>query len=359
VSGSFLEARARATLACQLLSAHLELTYRCNARCAHCYQSIRSAEGELDVSAWISAVEQVREAGALFASISGGEPLLSPHFWPVAERARQLGMGIRVFTNGLLLSRVCVDRLAQLRPASVEVSIFSLRPPAHDAVTGVPGSLGKTLRGLFRLRDAGVVTVLKCPLLAASASDHDLVLRLGERLGAGVVFDPLISPRTDGHPGPLRCRGEDSTLQALLADPAMTRSRGLTSPIPADLPTCTMGRNQAVISPRGEVFSCPLHRVSAGSLQEASLRQIWTQSPVFQKLRTRRFGQLSVCGTCPRSGYCRRCSAIALLEDGDLDGPSSRACHIAELVERAHGVPAPKNAPVPASCALPIIPPEG
>jgi hypothetical protein len=37
---------------------------------------------------------------------------------------------------------------------------------------------------------------------------------------------------------------------------------------------------------------------------------------------------------------------MALLEDGDLDGPSSRACHIAELREKAWGLSPPPGTPV-------------
>jgi hypothetical protein len=71
--------------------------------------------------------------------------------------------------------------------------------------------------------------------------------------------------------------------------------------------------------------------------------------------RARGCGALPVCGGCPRSGYCDRCSALALLEDGDLDGPSSRACSIAEARERAWGVPPPADAPAPVRRSLRVL----
>jgi len=108
-----------------------------------------------------------------------------------------------------------------------------------------------------------------------------------------------------------------------------------------------MARSFAVVSPEGELLPCSALQISAGNVTRTPLDVLWRESPLLQKLRARSFGDLPECGTCPRSGYCGRCSAMALLEDGDLDGPSSRACHIAELREQAWGVPPPPGAPQP------------
>jgi radical SAM protein with 4Fe4S-binding SPASM domain len=228
------------------------------------------------------------------------------------------------------------------------VSIFSLSPERHDAVTGVPGSLSRAVRGLFRLRRAGISLSVKCPLLAGSAGDHAAVRRLAERLGAGLEFDPHVQPAADGGLGPTRCRGDDGTLVSFLADPATLSADAWrpTTPIPADRAPCGMARSFVTIGSQGDVFPCPLLRRPVGNLRQAPLAALW-RSPAMERLRARRFGDLAVCGTCPRSGYCDRCSATALLEDGDLDGPSSRACHVADLRERAWGICAPPGADVP------------
>lgn len=338
------------------LTAHLELTYRCNARCVHCYQERGAAPREMSTAEWIAAVDQVRAAGALVVTLSGGEALLSPSFWPVAEHARSVGLAVRVFTNGILLGRANVARLRLLRPLSVEVSVFSLRPERHEAVTGVPGSLSRALRGLFRLKRAGIPLVVKCPLLSASGDDHGQVRALGERLGASVVFDAHIFPRFDGDMGPTRCRGDDATISSFLADAVrLGNERRTLLPVRPDQAPCGMGRNFLVVSPEGELLPCPMMQTSAGNVRRERLDVLWREAPLLRRLRARTFGGLEGCGTCPRSGYCDRCSAIALLEDGDLDGPSRRACHIAELRERAWGLPVPAGAPVPARRGLRVL----
>jgi len=334
---------------CIPLTVHLELTARCNARCVHCFQGPAHARAprELSAAEWCSAVDQARALGALFVTLSGGEAMLSPHFWTVAEHARRAGLALRVFTNGIALGREATRRLAALQPYSVEVTVFSLSAARHDAVTGVPGSLSRAIRGLFRLHGAGLSLAVKCPLLAGSAGDHASVRRLAERLGASLAFDPQIFPGTDGAPGPTRCRGDDTSLLSYFADPAtLSHDRPRSLRVASDRAPCAMARSFVAISSEGDVLPCPVLRRPAGNLRQASLAEMW-RSPLMEGLRARRFGDLPACASCPRSAYCGRCSALALLEDGDLDGPSSRACHVAELRERAWGLPAPEGAQVP------------
>lgn len=353
----FAAFQARAARAAVPLTVHLELTYRCNARCIHCFQDRGSAPGELSTAEWLRIVDGARAAGAMVLTLTGGEALLSPHFWPVAARARALGLAVRVFTNGLLLDRQTVARLRALRPLAVEVSIFSVRPERHDAVLGVPGALARAVRGLVRLRRAGIPIVVKCPLLAASGDGHAGVRRLAERVGASTIFDPQISPRADGGLAPTRCRGEDAVVEGYFADPS-TRGceRVSAEPVASSRAPCAMARSFAVVSPAGELLPCPLLQISAGSVLRTPLDVLWRESPLLARLRARRFGDLGPCGACPRSGYCDRCSALALLEDGDLDGPSSRACRIAELRERAWGVAPPEGVPPPARPRLRVLP---
>ncbi len=357
MTGSFLALNALAAARHVPLTAHLELTYRCNVRCVHCFQDRGAAPREMSTGEWIAAVDQARAAGALIVTLSGGEALLSPSFWPVAEHARSIGLAVRVFTNGVLLTRKNVARLRALRPLSVEVSLFSLRPERHDAVTRAPGSLRRALRGLFRLKRAGVPLVVKCPLLSVSGDDYGRVRALADRLEASVVFDPHIFPRFDGGLSPTRCRGDDATLTSYFADPATQQydRRGLAPVLPDQAP-CGMARSFLVVSPEGELLPCPMLQTSAGSVRRQPLDVLWREAPILNELRARTFGGLEVCGTCPRSGYCDRCSATALLEDGDLDGPSSRACHIAELRERAWGLPAPPGTPAPRPVRLRVLP---
>ena len=59
------------------------------------------------------------------------------------------------------------------------------------------------------------------------------------------------------------------------------------------------------------------------------------------RVRAVRESQLPICSTCTIQKYCQRCPGLAYLEDGDLLGPSERACELAELNARLAGVANP------------------
>ena len=64
-------------------------------------------------------------------------------------------------------------------------------------------------------------------------------------------------------------------------------------------------------------------------------REIWEQSPRLQRIREIRRSNLQDCSTCSKLPYCGRCHAQALVEDGDILGPSSAACAYAAALEDA------------------------
>src|SRR5207249_773565 len=79
--------RARAALA--PLHVLLELTYRCNVRCVHCY--LAGDEREMTLDELTPVLDDLAAAGCLILTLSGGEPLLRRDFFDVAEAARARG----------------------------------------------------------------------------------------------------------------------------------------------------------------------------------------------------------------------------------------------------------------------------
>lgn len=71
------------------LKASIDLTYRCNNRCRHCWvwTADDSAERarELTTDDWRAVVHQARALGTREWSISGGEPLLRHDFAELFE----------------------------------------------------------------------------------------------------------------------------------------------------------------------------------------------------------------------------------------------------------------------------------
>ena len=92
--------RARTAAERTPVSAHFELTRRCNLHCRHCYLTAAERHGErcaeeLTTAAVKAALNEWAAAGVLFLTLSGGEPLLRKDFADIYRYARELGLVVR------------------------------------------------------------------------------------------------------------------------------------------------------------------------------------------------------------------------------------------------------------------------
>ncbi len=136
------------------LSVQIDLTYRCNERCVHCYVD-HIDHGELGFDEVTGLLDQLAGAGTFFLVLSGGEIFLRRDLFAILEHARHRRFSTTIKTNAVLIDEEPAGRVAQAGVASVHVSLYSHRAAVHDAVTRLPGSFERTMNGVRRLIDQG------------------------------------------------------------------------------------------------------------------------------------------------------------------------------------------------------------
>ena len=126
------------------------ITNACNLTCKHCYQNARARRerDELSRAEKLGIVDQLSENYVPMMALAGGEPLTDPDLWAVLERAQQKKVYVTIATNGTLLTRRNVDRIASMGVKYVEVSLDSSDPSTHDEFRGVPGAWARTVEGI-------------------------------------------------------------------------------------------------------------------------------------------------------------------------------------------------------------------
>ncbi|MHB8873226.1 MAG: radical SAM protein [Myxococcaceae bacterium] len=139
-----------------------ECTLRCNLRCAHCGSSCeaRSPLRELttaEVKGILDTIALDFDARRIFATITGGEPLLRPDLYEVAGHMRGLGMKTSLVTNGTLLGPKEAKRLVDGGMRTVTVSVDGLAAE-HEQMRG-KGTFPGALAGITAAREAGFTTV--------------------------------------------------------------------------------------------------------------------------------------------------------------------------------------------------------
>jgi MoaA/NifB/PqqE/SkfB family radical SAM enzyme len=129
----------------------LELSDRCDQRCAHCsiWEGAGAHPASLTLTERLKVVDDALAAGAHEALLTGGEPLLSPDLWPVAARLRAGGARVMLATNGLRLERHA-EEVARLVD-EVYVSLDGADAATHDGLRGT-ASFARVIGGIDALR---------------------------------------------------------------------------------------------------------------------------------------------------------------------------------------------------------------
>src|ERR1700691_6253354 len=112
------------------LSVQLDLTYRCNERCIHCYLD-HDDHGEMTTAEIKDLLDQMAAAGVFYLTISGGEILMRRDFFEILEHARARTFCIKLKTNGVLIREKEAERIKALGVESVQTSIYSHIADVH------------------------------------------------------------------------------------------------------------------------------------------------------------------------------------------------------------------------------------
>lgn len=313
------------------LSAHLDITWKCNERCVHCYLD-HEGKNEMSTAEIKDVIRQLAECGTFFLSISGGEPLLRRDCFEILEYARELRFNVKLKTNAVMIGAKEAARLKRLGIEQVQISIYSDRPEIHDAITKLPGSLRRSLEAIRRLKENGVKVSISNVLMKQNVRSGMAVQKLAKELGVEFHIDPTITPMLNGDRSILNLGISKEELDEVFHTEEFIGNVGeFCAPVSTvddnvlDGYSCSAGHTLAYISPSGDVFPCVQFPMPCGNLREKTFREIWYRSEALTELRSVHVRDLPTCSHCSHTAYCSRCPGLAYME-GNMRGPSSSDC---------------------------------
>jgi radical SAM protein with 4Fe4S-binding SPASM domain len=313
------------------ISVHLDITYRCNERCVHCYLD-HEDHGEMTTAEITDILNQLSDAGVFFLTLSGGEVLMRRDFFEIVEHARRLLFNVKLKTNGVMIRESEAKRIRELGVEQVQISVYSHRPEIHDAITKLPGSLKRTVEAIRFLKSQGLKVVIANVLMASNLFDNTGVMALAKELGVAYTLDPTITPKMDGDTSILTLRIPGSELKHVFGNKELVGNvEEFCAPPPApgedvmDGFPCSAGHTACYISPYGDVFPCVQFPLPSGNLRRQKFAEIWHNSPQLNEVRSIRARDLPTCSTCAHVGTCTRCPGLAYME-GNMRGPSTADC---------------------------------
>jgi len=313
------------------LNVQLDLTYRCNERCVHCYLDHHD-HGEMTTGEIKRLLEEMADAGVFMLTLSGGEIFLRTDFFELLEHARRLMFCVKLKTNAVLIREQEAARLRDLGVDSIQISIYSHRAEVHDAITLIPGSLRRSVEAIRFLKAQGLKVIIANVLMIQNMRDYPGVRALAAELGVEFTLDPTITPMMDGNRSTVGLGVDQSSLRQVFRDTALVGDVDQFCAIPAkpgeselESTPCSAGHTACYVSPYGDVFPCVQFPLPTGNVRQQRFVDIWQHSEQMNEVRSIRLKDLTTCTSCTHVSNCTRCPGLAFME-GNMRGPSTQDC---------------------------------
>jgi len=334
----------------------IEVTHRCPLECQHCYNNlpmsdVHARKRELTFEEHVKLLDELVELGCLWLLYTGGEIFARKDFLDIYTEAKKRGFLITLFTNGTMITPRIADHLKQYRPFSIEITLYGATRETYEALTQMPGSFDRCMKGIALLLERGLP--LKLKTVPTSLNVHEVyeMKRFAEQdLGVEFKFDPLVNPRTDCSQSPLAVRLTPEQVVALeFRDPARANAyrqlvesefaRGYMTP--TQRYTCGGGQNGCAIDPNGKMTICVLSHRDGYNVRSGSFQQGWEGR--LKEIRATETTRDTICTNCRIRSLCSMCAATGELESGDAESPVDFLCQVAHLRAYALGIPVPQH----------------
>ncbi len=325
------------------IAGSLELTFRCNMRCVHCYVAHSPQGQELSFAEMCRILDQVTDEGCLWLLLTGGDPLMRPDALEIYLYAKRKGLIVTLFTNGTLITPAIADRLAEWRPFAIEITLYGRTQATFERITGIPGSHARCMRGIELLLERKLPLRLKTMLLTLNRHELKDMQAYATSLGVPFRFDPMVNAGLTGAREPLAFRLSPEEIVAFdMADEqrmkewrefcARYRNVHLDDRY---LYVCGAGQQAFHIDPYGNLSVCMLSRQPGYDLRQGSFRQGWRE--FLPQVRQQWPDPAYPCNRCQLLPLCGQCPGWGWLEHGKPDRPVDFLCQVAHQRAAALG----------------------
>jgi radical SAM protein with 4Fe4S-binding SPASM domain len=367
-----------------------ETTAACNLACVHCRRldvSRQLSQDDLTTAEAVAMIrslphcvpQPVRGSGGFrpILVFSGGEPLMRPDLFELAETAVASNLHIALATNGTIMDERIAQRVVDVGFERVAMSFDGPDAATHDSFRGIDGSFDSTVRGFTELRRRGMSMQINTTVTRHNVAHLDRMYQHAIDLGAdalhifmlvpvgcGMELSDAIRLRPDEYERALhwiydrsleqklhmkatcaphyfrvmrqRARQDGAPMPAaahphrrLAHDGAPSASghpgghpgshaggHGPAAGMSAMTKGCLAGQAICFVSHTGEVFPCGYLPLSSGNIKRVPLPMIWRDSAIFANLRDDSTLE-GKCGECEFKKVCMGCRARAYAEGHD------------------------------------------
>jgi len=309
-----------------------QITNKCNLRCIHCLaNSSKRKPDELTMEEIKAFLDDLAAMHVFYINVGGGEPLLHPNFFEIADYAEEKGVYIQFSTNGTLINRDIAKMIAE-RNLRVQVSLDGWKQEINDHIRGA-GTFDKAINAVQLLIERKVVVSVNCVVTKSNIKDLDNIYQLVISLGAKLRLSRLRpSGRAMESTERWRELSPDSQQYVYLyhwlkEHPDVNTGdsffflSALGEPLPG-LSYCGAWDLTCSVDPQGNIYPCPFTVTSnllVGNIRNKPLSKWWQELPVITQISGEESPVCTACANYPKChGGCRGASYLVY---GDWNKP--------------------------------------
>lgn len=322
------------------INATIEVGLTCNLKCTHCYNFDRTLpqkkvlknHNNLSNQEIKRVIGELSNAGTLFVSFTGGEPLAHPDIFSFIQEAREKNMAVKLKTNGTYLTEGVVSRLKGLQVQDFDVSVYGHDSITHDAFTKKTGSFAQTIKGLRNLKKAKMLANISFIINKLNYKYLDKMKALANSLNFRFIFSLELTSRNDGSHSSKDYRLDLAALEELYRNDhqkffknSLNKTKSM---------NCACALTNVAIASNGNVYPCIGAPINSGNIREGSFSSIWKTSAELNKIRQLSLNDFKDCKSCHLVEYCQRSSGAVYMNTGSYTGSDPWTCGQAQLSKK-------------------------
>jgi len=133
-----------------------EMTKKTNQNGLFSRQSKDTGGKDMSINEAVRFIDSVARAYRTTLIFSGGEPLMVPEVFDLAEFAKSKGLKVILNTNGVYVDNDAVQRCVEAKIKGVQIGLDGSSERAHDNFRQIPGSFHECIQAIDLLKLSGV-----------------------------------------------------------------------------------------------------------------------------------------------------------------------------------------------------------
>ena len=305
-----------------LSSLLIELTYKCNLKCIHCYNDKDKQNKEITFEEIKPVIDDAIKLGVFSITLSGGESTIAKDFIKIARYIREKRLSLNIFTNGQFLydNPNLLEELTSIYPSTIHISLYSMEECVHDKITGVKGSYKKTIAIINSLVERNFPICIKCFLTKYNIDAPSKLNMFAKELGVSITFDMTLLLNKDKSNKDVCV--EISQMYDLYKNKYTLFHKSVPKfkdkkKLDLNRIICKGGQYFFCVDPFLDLYPCASLKVKFGNLRDTSLIDICSSKNT--KLSSFRALRLSDLKECYEEDYCIYCSYCMGIATADND----------------------------------------